>query len=164
MNDVLMLLLGVPVGYLGSKLLELHTRSRAHRVAADVEGGWAMYDYVGSTASRRVEGAYTEIELATSQFSPDSCLLTVRGKDPGGSLHDGFLAIDPHCPFRAIRSLRYQGTDEVVDQQITVNLDQALRKVTFPAELHIPANKERGYSAHVLRQERRKPAVLRLFR
>ena len=139
---------GILAGILANKLWELWTRSRVHRVAEKLAGEWIMYNMHGRNVDPAPEPSTlpTVISPARSRWSADSHVLDVSGGHlSNGQVreHSGFLALDPGCPWRAIRTVRYADSDEISEQRIEIGRDGNTLYV-FPTEA--------DYGRHALRR------------
>jgi hypothetical protein len=147
MNDLWVgVLLGIPAGIVVNKIWELWTRSRSHHAAAKLAGVWIAYNMQGRNVDvTPMPGASPTMISAKSRWSADSHVLEVNGQDisSDGKKRDhlGYLAIDPACPWRGIRTVRYADSDEISEQRIEIGRDGNTLYV-FP--------REDGYSKHAI--------------
>ncbi len=148
MSPLLDTVLKILIGFASAKIWQLYTRSRAHRAATALVGDWKAYEADGS----EMEGAgNTKIRSAESQFREGSHLLSVEGFDRSSNrTHHGFIAIDPHYPWRAKRIVEY-ASGRPVEQNIKIEKNNKV--------LHID-EAPGGHNAHTLRLERKRFSLL----
>ena len=138
---------GVFTGLIANNLTTLWTRFRAYKNAEKLVGKWTLYRRQGRIVEQPIDGALTEILRRPwqSRFSVDSHVLPVHAKDPDGREHDDYLAIDPACRWRAIRTILYRDTDEIAQQRIEISPSGNTLYV-------FPDPPDQGYEQHALRR------------
>ena len=138
MSDLLAgALLGFVANVIVNKVWEWLVRSRAHKAARGQVGTWTAHNIHGRDVDLApMPGALLTTISARSRWKADSHVLDVHGQDDSNERirdHDGYLAIDPACPRRAIRTVRYVDSDEIAEQRIEISRDNKTLYV-FPAD------------------------------
>jgi hypothetical protein len=146
-------LLGLPAGFavgiLVNKVWELLVRSRANTVARELAGTWVAHEVDGrDVAPEPMLNALPTTISARPWWKADSHVLDVTGQDDSNGRvrdHMGYLAIDPACPWRAGRTVRYLDSEEIAEQRIEISRDNRTLYV-------FPADPGAGYKRHALRR------------
>lgn len=123
--------LGFFLGLAANKTSERWTLYRAHRDARRLAGEWVAHNYKPEDDRfidpQPMPHAGLTVISAKSWWSTNSHVLDVHAQDieSNGQVkdHNGFLAIDPMCPWRAIRTIRYVGSDLITEQRIEISGD-----------------------------------------